>query len=83
MRPAYSIHNPFVNRFNDPVTRRQDDMQCDEYMAWLRERNRGQAVRQTTSARIASASARLGRMLAGLFGLLVLFISIAVFIKSL
>ena len=42
MRPALPndvLHNPFNNRFNDPVTRRHDDMQASAHMAWLRERN--------------------------------------------
>lgn len=36
---ANSLHNPFHNRFNDPVTRRLDEMQSDAYVALLRERN--------------------------------------------
>ena len=83
MRPAYSLRNPFINRFNEPVTHRHDEMQCDEYEAWLRERNRPGAARQNTSANIAAASAHVGRMVAGLCGLLVLLISIAVFIRTL
>jgi hypothetical protein len=42
MRPALPndvLHNPFNNRFNDPVTRRHDEMQASAYMDWLRERN--------------------------------------------
>jgi hypothetical protein len=34
------FHNPFYNRFNDPVRRRLDDMQSHEYTLWLSERNR-------------------------------------------
>ena len=33
------LHNPFQNRFNDPVQRREDDMQAYENMVWLRQRN--------------------------------------------
>ena len=33
------IHNPFFNRFNDPVTHRRDEMQSNENVTWLRERN--------------------------------------------
>ena len=83
MRPAYSLHNPFINRFNEPVTRRRDEMQCDEYMAWLRDRSLGDTARQKTSTSVARASAHLGRMIAGLCGLLVLLISIAAFMKAL
>jgi hypothetical protein len=43
MKPATTnpLHNPFYNRFNDPVTRRQDTMQAEADMVWLRERDRG------------------------------------------
>ena len=43
MKPQHlndPFHNPFYNRFNDPVRRRQDDMQSHEYTMWLSERNR-------------------------------------------
>lgn len=83
MRAAYSLHNPFINRFNEPVTRRRDEMQSDEYMAWLRERNLGISARQSTCTTVAAASAHLGRMIAGLCGLLVLLISIAAFVRAL
>jgi hypothetical protein len=81
MRAAYSLHNPFINRFNEPVTRRRDEMQCDEYMAWLRERNLGISARRRTN--VVRASAHLGRMIAGFCGLLVLLISIAAFVRAL
>ncbi|HEY6247136.1 MAG TPA: hypothetical protein VIX17_24515 [Pyrinomonadaceae bacterium] len=83
MRASYSLHNPFINRFNEPVTRRRDEMQCDEYMAWLRERNLGISARRTARTTVATASAHLGRMIAGFCGLLVLLISIAAFVRAL
>jgi len=82
MRAAYSLHNPFINRFNEPVTRRHDEMQSDEYMAWLRERNLGISTRQSTRTTVVT-SAHLGRMIAGFCGLLVLLISIAAFVRAL
>jgi len=82
MRAAYSLHNPFINRFNEPVTRRRDEMQCAEYMAWLRQRNLGSSTRSTNTT-VATASAHLGRMIAGFCGLLVLLISIAAFMRAL
>ena len=82
MRPAYSLHNPFINRFNEPVTRRKDEMQCNEYMAWLRERNLGAGPRNKAGS-VATASLQLGKMVAALCGLLVLLISIAVFMRVL
>ncbi len=39
--PNHLLHNPFCNRFNDPVTQRHDEMQSSAYMVWLRERNEG------------------------------------------
>jgi hypothetical protein len=42
MRPELtynSLHNPFNNRFNYPVTCRRDEMQAYAHKAWLRERN--------------------------------------------
>jgi len=82
MRPAYSLHNPFINRFNEPVTRRHDEMQCDEYIAWLRERNLG-GPRQRACNTVAKASAHLGKIIAGVCGLLVLLISIAAITNAL
>jgi hypothetical protein len=82
MRAAYSLHNPFINRFNEPVTRRRDEMQCDEYMAWLRDRNLGISRRRSCTS-VARAYAHLGRMIAGFCGLLVLLISIAAFVRAL
>ena len=52
MRPALtydSLHNPFHNRFNDPVTSRRDEMQAYAYKVWLRERNQGNCNTQTNS----------------------------------
>ena len=83
MRAAYSLNNPFINRFDEPVTRRRDEMQCDEYMAWLRERNLGISTRQSTCTTVVTASAHLGRMIVGFCGLLVLLISIAAFVRAL
>ena len=37
--PNPLLNNPFHNRFNDPVSRRQDELQAEGYMVWLRERN--------------------------------------------
>ena len=61
MRPALtydSLHNPFHNRFNDPVTCRRDEMQAYAYKVWLRERNRTGC--QTQSNSTASPSSLIG-----------------------
>jgi hypothetical protein len=50
MRPALtydSLHNPFHNRFNDPVTSRRDEMQAYAYEVWLRKRDQGNYKTQT------------------------------------
>jgi hypothetical protein len=82
MRPVNSLHNPFSNRFNVPVTQRYDEMQCDEYMAWLRERNLGQLAQQHVST-IIRRPTPFAPMFAGLCGLLVLLLSIAAFVRTL
>ena len=78
--PSNLLHNPFYNRFNDPVTQRRDEMQAYENMLWLRERN-GTHIdsasaalstpgdNQTTSSSTSSQPSRLGRVFADLFGL--------------
>ena len=58
MRPALtynSLHNPFHNRFNDPVTCRRDEMQANAYKVWLRERNQGCCQTQSTSTAVPSS----------------------------
>ena len=83
MRPANSLHNPFINRFNDPVTRRRDEMQCDEYMAWLRERNSCDAIQKTTKSGIGFEHTRFSRVFASVLGLLVLLTSLTALIRAL
>jgi hypothetical protein len=80
MRTTHPLHNPFINRFNDPVSRRHDEMQSHEYMVWLRDRD--QVTLQTHSRMsIAKESARAVRLLAGVFGLFVLIVSFALLLK--
>ncbi|HEY6120820.1 MAG TPA: hypothetical protein VIV66_12740, partial [Pyrinomonadaceae bacterium] len=72
--PNNLIHNPFHNRFNDPVTQRRDEMQAHENVVWLRERNEGtQAVRWSTIVDEQTNASRLSRVtqiFAGVFALL-------------
>lgn len=59
MRPALPnnlLHNPFDNRFNDPVTRRHDEMQAYAYKVWLRERNQGTCHTQIIPRTMSTAS---------------------------
>lgn len=58
MRPALpynSLHNPFHNRFNYPVTCRRDEMQAYAYKVWLRERNQGGCQGQGNSTAAPSS----------------------------
>ena len=88
MRPALRnnpIHNPFNNRFNDPVTRRHDDMQAYAYMVWLRERNLAtcdmQNTKRTASGSDAVEHRRGGRTFG--FALFLVLLSVAVLLKAL
>jgi|GEM_PF-753648 len=81
----HSLNNPFHNRFNDPVTRRHDDMQSSEYTIWLRERNlAASGVVKLESSNNASAvtNTRGGRIFAGAFALLLVLVSVAVLLKA-
>jgi len=80
MRTNNPLHNPFFNRFNDPVRRRHDEMQAQAYMAWLRERNEGlHRTHHLTSAQTGHA----GRVFAGVFTLFFIIVSVAVLFRSL
>jgi hypothetical protein len=91
MRPALShsvLHNPFNNRFNDPVTRRQDEMQAHAYMAWLRERNQGSlsdnssqpsTVKQDASIYDTTKSRNGGRIFGSLFALVLVLLVVVLF----
>ena len=88
--PNNLLHNPFHNRFNDPVTQRRDEMQAHENVVWLRERNEGnQAVRwstivdeQTTSDSNASTISRVAQIFAGVLALLLVLIVSASVLKA-
>jgi hypothetical protein len=55
-----SLHNPFHNRFNVPVTSRRDEMQAYAHQVWLRERNQGncKAQRNSTAATLSLMDAK-------------------------
>ena len=83
MRTAHPLHNPFINRFNDPVSRRLDDMQSYEYMVWLRERDQlNRQTQQNSQLSIAKESTHIGRLFAGVFGILVLLVSFAMLLRG-
>jgi hypothetical protein len=83
--PNNSIHNPFNNRFNDPVTRRHDDMQAYAYMVWLRDRNQAtcnvQSPERTASATDAVEHSHGGRTFG--FALFLVVLSLAVLLRAL
>jgi len=81
MRTTHPLHNPFINRFNDPVSRRHDEMQSHEYMVWLRDRDRAIVQQEHSRMSIAKESAHAVRLLAGVFGLFVLIVSFALLLK--
>jgi hypothetical protein len=93
MRPALPndvLHNPFNNRFNDPVTRRHDEMQASAYMVWLRERNQsaqGQfesdgssaAAKQTARTSDVTTPWMSGRIFGSLFALVLVLLVVVLF----
>ena len=81
MRTNNPLHNPFFNRFNDPVKRRHDDMQAQAYMVWLRERNEG--LHRTTAHLTSAQTGHAGRVFAGVFTLFFIIVSVAVLFRSL
>ena len=85
--PKNLLHNPFQNRFHDPVTQRLDDMQSHAYSVWLRERNLEQSgFKIPESARIsdiANATRHAGRIFAGAFALFLVLVSVVVLFRAL
>jgi hypothetical protein len=76
--PNPLLHNPFHNRFNDPVSRRQDDLQSEGYMVWLRERNL-----EHSGYKIPSVEASTAKSLRGVFAiLLVIVVSMVFLVKA-
>jgi hypothetical protein len=82
------FHNPFYNRFNDPVKRRLDDMQSHEYTLWLGEKNRAltlplpvipRTVKDDSQEAKANHQSRTGTSLLVLF--VVFLISAALLLK--
>ncbi|PYS69535.1 MAG: hypothetical protein DMF69_16700 [Acidobacteria bacterium] len=75
--PNPLLHNPFHNRFNDPVSRRQDELQSEAYMVWLRARNL-----EHSGYKVPPIEQSAARSLRGLFALLlVVVVSMVVLIK--
>jgi hypothetical protein len=72
MRPNHPLHNPFFNRFHEPVHRRDDDMQA--YVPIPTDSQANEPNYPSEHARD-----RFG----GLFALLVLAVSVALVLRAL
>ena len=73
--PNPLLHNPFHNRFNDPVSQRQDELESEGYMVWLRERNL-----EHSGYKIPSVEASTANSLRGVLALLLVFAVSMVFL---
>ena len=82
--PNNLLHNPFHNRFNDPVTQRRDEMQAHENAVWLRERNANQVSSSAILNKGVSTASHLslGGVLAGVFALLIVLLLSASVLKA-
>ena len=83
MKSNNSLHNPFYNRFNDPVRRRQDDMQAHAYSLWLKEQNRLLPPRDLSVTKDTQEGLLGGRIAGALVIVVVLLISAGVLFKTL
>ena len=82
MQPVHPLHNPFINRFNDPVNRRHDEMQSEAHMSWLRERDQSIGPTKHISSRpVVNQRKGLGRFFVGVVGLMALILSFAMLLK--
>ena len=72
------FHNPFYNKFNDPVQRRRDDMQSHEYTVWLRDSSRAMSIMSPAIAKDASNETAQRHHSRLLTGLLVLSVFVAI-----
>ena len=85
----HPLHNPFYNRFNEPVTHRRDEMQSYENTVCVREHNKTSKAQanavwssisdeQTTSILNAERLSHVGSIVAEAFALLlVLLVSVS------
>ena len=77
--PNPLLHNPFHNRFNDPVSQRQPELQSEGYVVWLRERNLEHSGYKIPSVE-ASAAKHARRFVPGVFALLLVIVVSMVFL---
>lgn len=77
--PNHLLHNPFHNRFNDPVSQRQDELQSEAYMVWLRERNLEHSGFKISSV-TSSTTSHVRKVVSGVFALLLVVVVSMVFL---
>ena len=73
--PNPLLHNPFHNRFNEPVSRRQDELQAEGYIVWLRERNL-----EHSGYKVPSVEPSMAKSLRGVLALLLVVVVSMVFL---
>lgn len=83
MKSNDPLHNPFYNRFNDPVRRRHDDMQAHAYTLWLKEQNRMLPPRDSGPKTVNEEGLFASRIAGTLVLVVVLLISAGVLLKAL
>jgi hypothetical protein len=80
-----SVHNPFRNRFNDPVTWRLDEMQAHSNVIWLQQHDHGNHQPGSSGVNHKDFSERStddGGTFTGIFALfLVVLVSVIVLFK--
>ncbi len=79
--PNHLLHNPFHNRFNDPVSQRQDELQSDAYMVWLRERNLEHSGFKIPKSAESSTTSSVRGVVSGVVALLVIVVSMVFLVK--
>jgi hypothetical protein len=81
--PNHLLNNPFQNRFNEPVSRRQDELQSEAYMVWLRERNLEHSGFKIPKSLESSTAKHLRGVISGVFALLLIVMSMVFLVKVL
>jgi hypothetical protein len=85
MRPESSnqlLHNPFRNRFNEPVSHREAELQSEGYVTWLRERNLEHSGFKIPHVVHSKTVSHVRGVISGVFALLlVLVVSMIVLVK--
>jgi len=81
--PNDPLHNPFYNKFNDPVSRRHGDAQAHEYTSWLKDQNRILPPRDHRTETINEEVSAGNGLATALVLIILVLISAGVLLKSL